>query len=301
MKLLKKLSLFLVIAFVLTLVFCSCSGKANSLPSGRAEYSYVEDSNYNKEYEVQPSSSESFVDENQMLIKKYTMYMETKAFDETIAKLKSLIDEYGYVSNSSIRNSTSKYSVRSATFTYRVASDKVDRFVDELGKLGVVTSSNLSTEDVAKQYYNLQAQMDSLLEEKSNFEKLRAGANYDALIKIEDKIAQLTTQINYLNSQIEYYKSAVSYSFVYLTVNEVEEYVVQEKTFWDQLADTFKDSLRVFGDFLHGALNVLIYLLPFTIISGVVAVIIVVSIKKSKKKKKKNEEKKAEETDNKQN
>lgn len=282
MKKLKKFAIILLSIAIVASVLCSCSNS-----SGKA-VSYV-DSEYSKSISTPEYSDISNEDKsiayNQKLVKKFNIDMDTKSFDETLEKLKHLITGYGYVSNSSVQQSTSRYSEKYASFTFRVDSERVDQFVEEIGKLGSVTRSTSTVEDITKMYYDLESQMNALIDEKSNFEALRKGADYATLIKIEDKIASLTSQINYLNSQIEYYKNSISYSFVYLNVHEVKEYVVKEETFWDEIGNTFKDSFKAFVSVLHGFLNVLIYILPFAAVLGIVAIIVIVCTKKNRKKK----------------
>lgn len=284
MKILKKLLVIFLCVAVFATVLCSCSnasGKATSISYPDAEYS---NEFYRSDYS-ESSNEDKSIAYNQMLVKKFTVYMDTKNFEETLEKLKNEITGYGYISNSNVQQSSSKYSIRSASYTFRVDSDRVEEFVDKISKFGNVTNTKSSVEDITKQYYDLESQMESLIEEKSHFEALRKGADYASLIAIEDKIANLTSQINYLNSQIEFYKSSVNYSYVYLTVNEVKEYVAVEETFWDELGNTIKGSLQAFVDVLHVILNVFIYTLPFAIVFGIIAVIIIVCIKKNKKKK----------------
>ena len=290
MKLLKRLSIALLCVAIFATVLCSCSSNA-----GGKAVSYV-DSNYlNPDYKVDYSESradDESIAYNQMLVKKFTINMDTKEFEETLKNIKNLITGYGYISNSSVQQSSSRYSIRTASYTFRVDSERVEDFVEQLGKFGNVTNTRSSVEDITKQYYDLESQMESLIEEKSHFEALRKGADYASLIAIEDKIASLTSQINYLNSQIEFYKNSVNYSYVYLTVDEVKEYVTVEETFWDELGNTFKDSFKAFLDVLHFILNAFIYILPFAIVLGIVAVIVVICTKKNKKKKTDESEKK---------
>ena len=284
MKILKKLLVIFLCVAVFATVLCSCSnasGKATSISYTDAEYS---NEFYRSDYSEAASEDKSIA-YNQMLVKKFTVYMDTKNFEETLEKLKNEITGYGYISNSNVQQSSSRYSIRSASYTFRVDSERVEEFVDNISKFGNVTNTRSSVEDITKQYYDLESQMESLIEEKSHFEALRKGADYASLIAIEDKIANLTSQINYLNSQIEFYKSSVNYSYVYLTVNEVKEYVTVEETFWDELGNTIKDSLQAFVNVLHFILNAFIYILPFALVLGIVAVIIVLCTKKNKKKK----------------
>ena len=60
-----------------------------------------------------------------------------------------------------------------------------------------VLSKKLSTEDITTAYYDLEAQLESLLEQQARIEKLMDEAtNFSYLLELEDKLTSIRMHIN---------------------------------------------------------------------------------------------------------
>lgn len=236
-------------------------------------------------------------DYERKIIKTYNLSLETKTYEsarDTIVNAANALG--GYISDSSEKDTVDYNGKknRHATFTVRVPSEKVDEYVDTLAQNASVLSKKLSTEDITTSYYDLEAQLESLLEQQARIEKLMDEAtNFSYLLELEDKLTSIRTQINSINKQIQIYDKSVALSYVYITLDEVVEYteiVEEDPTFGDRIADAFVGTFQNFVKFCQELVIVIVWLLPGIIILGVsVPVIIFLARRADKKKREKYE------------
>ncbi|MBQ0125124.1 MAG: DUF4349 domain-containing protein, partial [Clostridiales bacterium] len=105
------------------------------------------------------------------------------------------------------------------------------------------------------------------------------------LITIDDKLTSVRAEINYTSSRIQYYSKAVDMSFVNITLYEVKRYEVSEPTFGQKIVSAIKGSFEAFASFSKGFVIVVIWVLPFAVLAGAIAVAVIFIIKKKKKNK----------------
>ena len=298
----KKLTASLIALLFVVLALCSCGANkaAEGLYYDRGGYS-KSDGNYAAVSESNPSEFknesatevyESPKDESvsQKLIKRYRFVIESKKYDESKSALEALVAKYnGYFSSSSESVRKNSYAdARYGTFQIRVPGDKVDGFASEAKNLGNVTSSTLNTEDITESYYSLKSQLESLaVQEERVLAMIEKANDLNTLIKLEDKLTSIRSQITQINYKIKYYDNSVDYSYVTVELTEVIEYteVKEEVTFWTRLGDAVSNTFVVFGNVVGEILIGLIWILPFALVLGAVAVIAIVVTKKNRKKK----------------
>jgi len=170
----------------------------------------------------------------------------------------------------------------------RVPSEKADAYVDEISKNNSVLSKKLSTQDITTSYYDLESQLESLLEQEARIKKLMDEAtNYNYLLQLDDKLTSIRTQINNINKQIQVYDKSVALSFVHITLSEVVEYTeIEEKdpTFGARIAEAFVGTFENFWVFCQDFFVTLIWMLPVIIIAAAITALIVILKKKKRAK-----------------
>ena len=299
----KKLTaIFLVLLLTLTML-ASCaaedkggSANINSRPTvGAPEYSEGEKG------EGDGSHIDVAEDYTRKIIKTYTLSLETKSYAsarDVIVNTAAALG--GYVSDSTEKDTVGYQNkkVRQATFTVRVPSEKVDSYVETISKNVSVLSKKLSTEDITTSYYDLQSQLESLLEQEARIKKLMDEAtNYNYLLQLDDKLTTIRTQINNVNKQIQLYDKSVALSFVYITLNEVVEYTEiedEEPTFGARIAEAFVGTFQNFWEFCQDFFIGMIWMLPTIIITAAI-ITLIVFLKKRKRAKKEAEAREKEE------
>lgn len=289
----KKLSALIIALFVVAALLCSCASNSKS-DNAPGNGNYSGGSGYYDEISSDPPKQDDQKDPSspeQKLIKRYRVTLETTEYDRTRSEISALVEGYGGYFSSSSENggntSGGRRSSRYGEFTIRVPAEKLDEFISELGGKGNVISSNLTTDDVTESYYSYQSRLDALaLQEQRILDMMEKADSLDYLIKLEDKLSQIRSEINELNYQLKYYDKSVDYSYVTVNLREVIEYTEEpENNFISRLGNAVKNTFVVFGEVLGEILIGIVWILPFALATGAVALIIVISVKRRKKKK----------------
>lgn len=287
----KKILASAIALLLLVALLCSCGGKNASDGFGKGEES---GSGYYDEISSDPPKQDSSNDPSspeQKLIKRYRVTLETTEYDRTSSEISALVESYGgYFSSSSERGggtSSGRRSSRYGEFTVRIPAEKLDEFISELGGKGNVISSNLTTDDITESYYSYQSRLDALaLQEQRILDMMKKADSLDYLIKLEDKLSQIRSEINELNYKLKYYDKSVDYSYATISLCEVIEYTEEsDVTFISRLGNAVKKTFVVFGKVVGELLIAIVWLFPFALVCGIIAFIVVISVKRRKKKR----------------
>lgn len=189
--------------------------------------------------------------------------VETLNFDESIAGLMEMLEQYGGWIESSSLSGANYYSIsrgnsgnRSAYYTLRIPSDKFETMMTGLSQLGNVPYTYTYSENVTAQYYDTQARLTAYeTQEERLLEMMEKAETVSDVITIEEKLTELRYQIESLQSTLTNWDRQVSYSSLYVTVDEVGEYTPQPQQsylqeLWQALTGAFKDLGRFFKNFL---------------------------------------------------
>lgn len=189
--------------------------------------------------------------------------IETLNFDESIAGLMEMLEQYGGWIESSSLSGANYYSIsrgnsgnRSAYYTLRIPSDKFETMMTSLSQLGNVPYTHTYSENVTAQYYDTQARLTAYeTQEARLLEMMEKAETVSDVITIEEKLTELRYQIESLQSTLNNWDRQVNYSSLYVTVDEVGEYTPQPQQsylqeLWQALTGAFKDLGRFFKNFL---------------------------------------------------
>lgn len=223
--------------------------------------------------------------------------VETTDFDAALERLLGLVEEYrGYVESSSINGSNfndisrGKKSLRSANYTLRIPSENFDTLMQGLSSIGNVPYSHIYTDNVTAQYYDTQARLDAYkVQEQSLLRLMEKAETVEDIITVESKLSELRYNIESLQSSLNSWDRRVSYSSVYVTVNEVEEYtppVTVNRSFAQRIASAFSEGISGAVKFLGDALVWLVRALPAIVFAALVILVLSFPIKKLRAKRK---------------
>ena len=224
-------------------------------------------------------------DTSRKLVYNSNIRLETKKFDDDLARVKELVTENGgYLENNSIYGNA-EYGSRSASMIARIPADKYQAFMSSVGDVGSVTSKSESVDDITSSYVDVQARLKSLNTKLARLQELEANAeNVTELLEIEDRINDVQYQIESYTAQKKAYDDQIDYSTVSIDISEVATYSeVKADTAWNRFADAFAGSFAGFITFLQNLVIAIIYLLPYLIIIGIV-IFIIVKVRKKKGK-----------------
>lgn len=210
-------------------------------------------------------SSNDNVPNGRKLIKTVSMRIETLSFETSRNTITSYASSLGgYIENSSLNNNTydSYYNGyrtnRNANYTIRIPGSRLDEFLKAIGNVGNITYQTESTEDVTLKYLDVEARAKSLrIQQERLFALLEEANNIDDIISLNDRISEITYQLESNESILRNYDNLVEYSTVYITLDEVQRITEPEpetvgKRIAAGLSDTFYTISEGSKNFLVG-------------------------------------------------
>lgn len=230
---------------------------------------------------------EETVSTNRKIIERVFLNVETREFDDLIAKINQEISKAGgYVERSNVSGNSYYYDGnRYAELTIRVPSEKSDGFSEFVSQNSTVTSKEITTDDVTLSYIDAESRVKALETEKASLENLLAKAEtLEDIIKIQDRLTDVIYEIESYQSQLRTYDNLIDYTTITIYISEVEKVsVVEEQTVWQEIGTKLSNNFSDIGD---GAVAVFVFLVsnvPYIAILGAVAFVIVKVVKKMKK------------------
>lgn len=256
---------------------------------------------------------------NKKIIYESNVVLETKAYNETYAKLVELINKNGgYIQyenyNNEMRSFLNKKSTQGNTviatdyMTIRIPSKNYSAFMQEGLNLGNVLNRNQSIQDKTSEYNTNKSYVDILNDEAEYLAKqlnvleteLReAQANdkhYDEIIEnmkdIAERKAQVEKELVPYKRVMDDIDEKVEYSTITMELREVDEYTVveeepeEEDSFGKKIVDGWKESMSTLSNMLQSTVLFLIAIIPalvYLAIFGAIAFGIYKLVKKIKK------------------
>lgn len=228
--------------------------------------------------------------ENRKLIRTIRMEAETEELDQMLAALDSRISELGgYVESREVYNgsSYSQRRYRHGNLTIRIPAENVDNFVEHVGGISNIVSSNESVEDITLQYVDTESRVAALeVEQERLMALLEQADSLPDLLEIENRLTQVRYELENYASRLRGYDNKINYATVHLNISEVQEYTpVAEETVWQRISRGFVDSLKGIGE---GVVEFMVWVLansPYLLLYGGIGTGIVMLIRKCRKKK----------------
>ncbi|MBS6195223.1 MAG: DUF4349 domain-containing protein [Clostridiales bacterium] len=217
------------------------------------------------------------------LIKTVSLSMETKEFDTLKTKLEESVTSFGgYIENSSFDAPQGEYNYRYYSLTVRIPSEKLDEFVAETGKMGILTNKTESVEDVTLDYVDKTAYKESLQVEYDRVtELLEKAEDLEQVLALESKLSQLRYEINSYESQLRTYDNLIDYSTVHIYISEVEYEKEVSDTIGSRISNGFRSSLYQVRDFFVNLFVGLVSNIPVLLLLAAAAVMIALIVKKA--------------------
>ena len=308
MKRFCKPAALLLTVLLLTALLAGCGSSSystSSADSGTYNYSRaVEDADIYDESAAEEavagtsggSSSDALItgtssaDLSQKLIYTASANIETLHFDESVAAVTAMLDQYGaflessYTSGSSYEDQFYGYAGgRSASFVIRVPKENYAALTGALDTLGNVTSLNSSVENITEQYTDTDSRLQTYrTEEERLLAMLEKAETVEDMISIEERLSDVRYNIESLTARLRNWDNEINYSTVNIYLQEVEElteYVPVQRTYGEKLRDGLVDTLNDIGRFFSNLFLWLVSALPVLILLAVIAVVIVIIIR----------------------
>lgn len=155
----------------------------------------------------------------QMLNKNGTLTIES---DDPMAASQKCSDVAMRFGGDILSTNTSYYgSSASVTMTLRVPVATFEKAINEIQKVGKLTSINTSAEDVTSEYINLDASRKTKEKMIKQLNSLLDNArNEEAMVQMYEKIAQYEQELESIVGQQKYLEGMTSYSRINLTISK---------------------------------------------------------------------------------
>ena len=291
----KRRVLALVLAVLLLLGIAGCGAKSNMAYDGAYSNGSAESYAPGKGQIVEDGKSETgdvALPENRKLIQKFWLSVETEDMNVLLSGIHQRIQELGgYVESQEVYNG-SAYSgrrYRHAQIVIRIPAENLNQFVDHVGQVSNVVSSNQTVDDVTLSYVATESRIKALETEEARLLELLAKAeNMNDLLTIEARLTDVRAELEQVKSTLRLYDNQVNYGTVTLNVSEVTEYTVvtEPKTVWERIGQGLKESFQDIGEFFVELFVGLVISLPQLVLLAVVVIVVVVLIRRTVKKKK---------------
>lgn len=262
----------------------------------------VENSDGETDVSDKENNTSQMVIRKEMLVYSCNMSVDVLDFDNALESLRQSLDTYGAFPEKENYNdgkSAGKWvyeddeSWKTYNATIRVPSKNYEEFCEYIANLGDLRKKDANVDNLTSEYYDLSTTLEIYeAKEQRYIELLSTIDDEQTAIAIEKELTDIQIQISKLVTRMNEIQTDVAYSYVYVTINEVREYVedepeeVKEDTFGQRFMNTVKSSFSIFLSLMEKLLFIFIYLLPHIITIGIFVFIILLIVKLINKYKK---------------
>ncbi len=278
-----KITKLLAILLAANLLLCGCGATSKAPAAAGGDYVLNESPELGR-FDKESSTEATNLPINQKLIRKIWMDAETEDMTGLLNYVEERIAQLGgYVEGRQIKNGSAYSGVRYryADLTIRIPAEKLDGFVSGVNEASNITDTRETTEDVTLSYVENESKVVALETEQTRLLELLAQAKtMDDILKIENRLTDIRSQLEQLKSQLRLYDNLISYGTVYLSITEVTEYTptTEPENMWERIAigisGSWKDLVKGLENFFVGVVVALPYLVLWgAIITGVVLLV----------------------------
>jgi len=231
-----------IIAILLFLAFTiSCKSNRNNqvMSKMNAEFELADELKGGRATPPPPTSeSESNLTIDKKIIK--TAYINIEVVNLTLSRkqIDSSIKELnGYIVSENLQNNESQLS---SNVNIKVPAIQFDKMLAKLASIAKkVDYQNIETQDVTEEYIDVETRLsNSRKVEQSYIKLLQRAKTIEDILKIEQKLGEIRTDIESTQGRLKYLNNQVNYSTINLSVYQPLEYkFIAEKlpSFWERL------------------------------------------------------------------
>lgn len=283
-----------LLILVMALVFSAC-GKAEKSDYGN---NFLEEDSTVEEVVTDSENASGSLPDNRKLIQTAEIWVETEDLDALISNIEKRTSSLGgYIENSEIENGSAYGGARyrSANIKIRVPEKSFNSFIDNVGEISNVVSSQKNVDDVTLDYVATESRMKALQAEEERLLSFMAQAEtMEDLLTVEERLTEVRSELETVTSTLRVLENQIDFSTITLNIDEVKEYtdVTEPESIWQRMGDGFVDSLKNVGNFFKELFVFVVVASPYLITLAiiplilVVAALIVVRIVRRKKAKK---------------
>lgn len=203
---------------------------------------------------------------NRKIIQEISLQLGVGDISKALDSIAAICREYkGYVVNSRVSRGDDW---SRGEIVIKIPADKLDAAMGKLTDLGELKDKSVSTQDVTEEYYDSEARLKVLQKKEERLLGLMDRASsIEDIIKVENELTNVRSQIEVLQGRLQYLQNATSYSTVNISLNQVKAGAVEVPTgTLGKAGQAFIDSINGVIDFLSGMLVWLVGFLPWAVL-----------------------------------
>lgn len=217
--------------------------------------------------------------------------IEALDFTETCAAIEAAATKAGgYISGTDLYASEADIGARTANYVVKVPAENYRDFMDEIGEAGNVTSRNEASEDVTRQYVDIEARLTALRAQEARLlELMEKSASLKDLLTVQEELTEVQYQIEDYMAAQNTYDHLVAYSTANVYVYEVRQITeVPPEQYGDRLGSAFRESWQNFARFWQEFTIGFVYFLPGILVVVVILVVVLLILRRVMKRRKAN-------------
>lgn len=267
------------------------AGYTEEAPTEEAEYLTAQDTEYVNTEQKQRSFQQA---EERKKIKRINMNMTVKSFDAAMKQIQNTAFNNGgyvesYYSDVYYSDKAKGIDLKQGTVVLRLPSENYETAKNSLNQIGEIGNVNETTEDITSEYVDTESRLKmKRIEEERLLELLEKSESVEEILKIEERLGNVRTEIESYTTAIQNWDRLVKYSTITISITEQEESKINEvpsSDFSVQVKNSFVKSINFLINFGQSIVIVLAAAIVPVIILIVLAVVVIFIIKKKKKKK----------------
>lgn len=233
----KLLSPFLLTGLALVLNFCSSpsdGGSRNAVPAEQSAAIAAEPAMYDK---VDPDNIETATIYERKLTKNGSIRFETSDLNKTKQLITNTVASLnGYISNDNTSESDNR---TENSLTVRVPADKTDSLIAVIeSNASKIDYKSIDVEDVTEQFIDLDTRVRTKKEVETRYRELLTRAtSVEEILKIEEQIGNIRTEIESAEGRLRYLSNRVQYSTLNVTFYEKNP----DFGFWKKMGNAFRN------------------------------------------------------------
>lgn len=283
----------IITIFLLSTIFLTgCTGNSRSNISNDDSFNkYVETGldNYIEENDIVSNYEESenldTIFENQKLIYRGSLEIETTSYNKSVSDLEKLVDNNkGFIeSNEEESLEYDDYS-RRANMVIRIPSKSFDNFMNSVGDIGHVRSNSMDIENITREYNDVSTQIASLEIQKDRLLAMYDNAqDIDDMISIESRLSEVQSDLARINTQKRTYDINTNLSTIEIKLVEVGK--IEDNRYLSRLKNAFYDSFNIVKNLFDEASIFVVTYLPLSLIIICIVMLCIKIVKHYTKKK----------------
>lgn len=200
-----------------------------------------------------PASAEANVNIDKKIIKTAYLSIEVTSYELSRKQIDAIIKDYSaYILNENLQNTD--YQITN-NINIKVPAEKFEKLLEEIAKLAKKTDyQNIEMKDVTEEFIDVETRLsNSRKVEQTYLKLLRKTNSIEDILKIEQKLGEIRTEIESTQGRLKYLNNQVSYSSINLNIYQKLEFkYIPEKSesFFQRLLKALDTGWKGIGTFL---------------------------------------------------